>query len=351
MPRSPHFGTFSLRSNLPWSPTGVPCPPVSHTTRQRQEGTRLPCLPCLCAQLGLGKLKLWHSLVVMTARMPVLLDRPSNFVFNIHHPSVALTHRNIIRPVCYCLNPRQPPVYRRPSVQGSLAASAIPLNSCSAPPSPKLAIQTTNRMHSGALCQVAMLFRWRRPFSDRHHENGSGKAAVAPTGDAELENRNLKYTLETARNDSDPSYQVATGAPVELESPLGYSVGPVTIIFLNVSKMIGTGVYSTRKHESPSTSALVRFTHGQGLTPGDVSIRNSQRHRLCRPVDDLLGPWLPDLDRNPVCLPRICVVFPQPLGLGSRLPRAGIPAAKVAIPDRVCVSSRCVIIQQRKCYW
>jgi hypothetical protein len=29
---------------------------------------------------------------------------------------------------------------------------------------------------------------------------------------------------------------------------LGYSVGAITIIFLNLSKMIGTGIYSTRKY-------------------------------------------------------------------------------------------------------
>ena len=56
----------------------------------------------------------------------------------------------------------------------------------------------------------------------------------------------LKYTVEQSGNGSLPSYQEVTGAPVEAESPLGYSVGPVTVVFLNISKMIGTGVYSTR---------------------------------------------------------------------------------------------------------
>lgn len=51
---------------------------------------------------------------------------------------------------------------------------------------------------------------------------------------------------EEGGNDSQPSYQEASGAPVQSRPQLGYSVGPVTIIFLNVSKMIGTGVYSTR---------------------------------------------------------------------------------------------------------
>ncbi len=59
----------------------------------------------------------------------------------------------------------------------------------------------------------------------------------------------LHYIAEKAENDSGTSYQEATGAPVEITSPLGYSVGPVTIILLNVSKMIGTGVFSTRESD------------------------------------------------------------------------------------------------------
>ncbi|KAI4215640.1 MAG: hypothetical protein LQ351_002109 [Letrouitia transgressa] len=55
----------------------------------------------------------------------------------------------------------------------------------------------------------------------------------------------LQYTVEKGENDSSPSYQEASGAPVETRSTLGYHVGPITIVFLNLSKMVGTGVYST----------------------------------------------------------------------------------------------------------
>lgn len=55
----------------------------------------------------------------------------------------------------------------------------------------------------------------------------------------------MHYVAEKAGNDSGTTYQEATGAPVEINSPLGYNVGPVTIICLNVSMMIGTGIYST----------------------------------------------------------------------------------------------------------
>ncbi|KAF4553350.1 Amino acid permease-like protein 7 [Elsinoe fawcettii] len=40
-------------------------------------------------------------------------------------------------------------------------------------------------------------------------------------------------------------YQDANGAPVEQISPLGYHVGWAGILFLNVSQMVGTGVFST----------------------------------------------------------------------------------------------------------
>ena len=55
----------------------------------------------------------------------------------------------------------------------------------------------------------------------------------------------LSYVLEKGENNSSPSYQETSGAPVESRSPLGYHVGPITIVFLNLSKMVGTGVYST----------------------------------------------------------------------------------------------------------
>lgn len=63
----------------------------------------------------------------------------------------------------------------------------------------------------------------------------------------EVTEGNLKYVGKTAGNNSEISYQEASGAPVEIQSPLGYSVGGITILFLNMSKMIGTGIFSTRK--------------------------------------------------------------------------------------------------------
>lgn len=57
----------------------------------------------------------------------------------------------------------------------------------------------------------------------------------------------LKFVQELGGNFSKPSYQEASGAPVETTSPLGLQVTPLTTVFLNIGQMIGTGVFSTRK--------------------------------------------------------------------------------------------------------
>ncbi|EAW11065.1 high affinity methionine permease [Aspergillus clavatus NRRL 1] len=63
--------------------------------------------------------------------------------------------------------------------------------------------------------------------------------------DSSINSSELQYTAQAGANSSLPTYQEASGAPIEVNSPLGYSVGWVTVIFLNLSKMIGTGVFST----------------------------------------------------------------------------------------------------------
>jgi hypothetical protein len=57
----------------------------------------------------------------------------------------------------------------------------------------------------------------------------------------------LHYTVDAGGNTSLPTYQEASGAPVEVVSPLGYEAGYITLIFMNMSKMVGTGIFSTRE--------------------------------------------------------------------------------------------------------
>jgi hypothetical protein len=83
-------------------------------------------------------------------------------------------------------------------------------------------------------------------FSSLYRRRGGGTEAVAEQDAGEVSDGSLYYVGEKAGNDSGVAYQEATGAPVETDSPLGYEVGATTIIFLNISKMIGTGVFSTR---------------------------------------------------------------------------------------------------------
>jgi hypothetical protein len=75
-------------------------------------------------------------------------------------------------------------------------------------------------------------------FESKSEQNDQSDTSSLSSGD-------LQYTAQAGANSSVPTYQEASGAPVEVNSPLGYSVGWITVIFLNLSKMIGTGVFST----------------------------------------------------------------------------------------------------------
>ncbi|CAM1507857.1 Fc.00g047050.m01.CDS01 [Cosmosporella sp. VM-42] len=88
---------------------------------------------------------------------------------------------------------------------------------------------------------------WRRPFSERKTAAEAQERGADDIG-GEISDGSVHYVVKKAGNDSEVSYQDAIGAPVEVSSPLGYSAGPVTIVFLNISKMIGTGIFSTREH-------------------------------------------------------------------------------------------------------
>ncbi|KAJ0283183.1 hypothetical protein COL940_004778 [Colletotrichum noveboracense] len=82
---------------------------------------------------------------------------------------------------------------------------------------------------------------WRRPFGDRAAATGT----VVEGQVEQISNGSVQYIGEKGGNDAPPTYQDASGAPVENNSPLGYSVGPVTITLLNITMMIGAGIYST----------------------------------------------------------------------------------------------------------
>ncbi|KAK7990076.1 hypothetical protein PG989_010391 [Apiospora arundinis] len=80
-------------------------------------------------------------------------------------------------------------------------------------------------------------------------EPGAGPSAIdvnASSSDVSVvKDGDLTYTKVQGGNGSAATYQEAVGAPVEHKSPLGYHVGWLTVIFLNVNQMIGTGIFST----------------------------------------------------------------------------------------------------------
>lgn len=83
---------------------------------------------------------------------------------------------------------------------------------------------------------------WRKPYGD-----GAGAQGTVLEGQREeISEGSTQYIGEKGGNDAPPTFQDASGAPIENNSPLGYSVGPVTITLLNITMMIGAGIYSTR---------------------------------------------------------------------------------------------------------
>lgn len=86
--------------------------------------------------------------------------------------------------------------------------------------------------------------RWRRRASPSPNPP---PRRVDPDRDqiAFVTERNLQYAVQKGDNSGLPTYQDISGAPVEARSPLGYHVGSITIVFLNLSAIVGTGVYST----------------------------------------------------------------------------------------------------------
>jgi len=89
---------------------------------------------------------------------------------------------------------------------------------------------------------MSSLFRNRYKPGEDKDRSASTVQSVTASGNIQVTDGDLKYVAEQGGNSAPVAYQEASGAPVETHSPLGYNVGPVTIVFLNLSKMIGTGM-------------------------------------------------------------------------------------------------------------
>lgn len=173
---------------------------------------------------------------------------------------------------------------------------------------------------------------------------GGGKEDRATTTTVveanEINDGNLTYVAEQGGNNALPSYQEALGAPVESQSPFGYAVGPVTIIFLNISKMIGTGVYSTRKE-------TLRNSWSMQVLIGECSVVYLSGNRFGWTEFDLLVHRLPHLAVIARGVLGVCIVFPQSLWVRSRILGTSLPAAEIFLPDRICGTVCNIVVQQR----
>lgn len=89
-------------------------------------------------------------------------------------------------------------------------------------------------------------------------------------------NGSIEYVEEKGGNGGGASYQVVTGAPMEVHSPLGYHVGFWTALMMNVGQTIGTGIFSTPSNILNGTGsvgmALIYWVIGLIVTLAGVSV-------------------------------------------------------------------------------
>ncbi|KAJ5762841.1 hypothetical protein N7533_001522 [Penicillium manginii] len=78
-----------------------------------------------------------------------------------------------------------------------------------------------------------------------HDKEKTANAATESTAASHESSIGGGYTAAEGLNSSITTYQDASGAPVETSSPLGYSVGFMAALCLNINQMVGTGIFST----------------------------------------------------------------------------------------------------------
>lgn len=145
----------------------------------------------------------------------------------------------------------------------------------------------------------------------------------------------------------------AGGAPVEVVSPLGRQVGAVTVIALNISMMIGTGICKplfclvsivcmgilmvslhschTRIHSQSAYTPPLAFS-----CLANAPIRRTTVPWLSGCIFNDMAYWSRSYLFWSFRLQRICSVVSEPIRLGSRLPRTSIPSPQVFLPGDIC---------------
>ncbi|WPB00904.1 uncharacterized protein RHO25_005524 [Cercospora beticola] len=118
---------------------------------------------------------------------------------------------------------------------------------------------------------MSALFRNRFKPGNDADRGASTTQSVTASGNVQVSDGDLKYIGEQGGNSSAVGYQEASGAPVETQSPLGYNVGPITIIFLNLSKMVGTAASILSGTGSVGLS-LIMWTLGFFTSASSLSV-------------------------------------------------------------------------------
>lgn len=75
----------------------------------------------------------------------------------------------------------------------------------------------------------------------------SEKSSIDATAERHFIHAQLDYVGEKGGNEAEETIQTTAGAPVEVRNPLGYNVGFWTTLLINVSHLVGTGIFSTRE--------------------------------------------------------------------------------------------------------
>lgn len=138
-------------------------------------------------------------------------------------------------------------------------------------------------------------------MSSHHSDKDKDSATHVEVGEAKFYKvDSLDYVEEKGGNGAGASYQIATGAPIEIFNPLGYNVGFWTALMMNVGQTIGTGIFST-------PSNVRRPQQPKPLTS------DLEWYRVCRSFPYLLGYWSPRHPRRRVGVPRARVLLPLPV--------------------------------------
>lgn len=192
-------------------------------------------------------------------------------------------------------------------------------------------------------------------FADQEKGHDVGvNASDRDSSDEEfVKDGDIAYKVAESANTSIATYQDARGAPVEKQSPLGYSVNTWVSLCLNINQMIGTGIFSTRKTLILAfwlPSCDMRIWFADILLP--QSGHDIERCRVGGFDDDILVYRIFAIPEYPLLLPGAIVVLSQSFWIRRRIPGTSISETAVLLPHGICHKACYLLVfkQQRNCF-